>query len=309
MMQIDMVPTGAMTARESVPAQPPVLAALQRVITALPRGRSRIARLLAGKLRGCFVAVVPPFNLDVRLAIDPSDPFQAEIWLGAYQPHVVAFLMANVRAGSTVLCAGLHVGYIASIARRLAGPFGRVLTAEPDPIALECGRFNLRLGDPARDAPIEVLGGGLSDEDATLELHQSNVLGHSSFATSHHEATLTHAQLRRGDDWLEERGVASVDVAVLDVEGWELRALLGLRQTLARSPQLVALIELSGWALKDAGTSGPDVVAFLRSRGFDVRWASAHGHGCRYGVWGDRVEKGDEETANDVLCVGSGVRT
>jgi len=94
--------------------------ALQRLMVALPRGRGRVARFLAGKLRKPFVARVPPFELDVLLTIDPSDAFQLEIWLGAYQPHVINFLTQSVRHGDAVLCAGLHVGYTVAIARRLA---------------------------------------------------------------------------------------------------------------------------------------------------------------------------------------------
>lgn len=286
------------------PEQSAALAIFQRLIARLPRGRGRIARFLAGKLRRSFVADVPPFDLGLRLCVDPTDVFQLEIWLGTYQPHVVNFLMRSVRPGDTVLCAGLHVGYVAAIARRLAGPTGLVLSAEPDPVALERANNNLELGDASRDAKVEVLTGGLSDSDECLPLHQSSVLGHSSFASSHHEKGLTQARLRRGDSWLGERGVAKIDVMVLDVEGWELRALRGLENTLGRSPALVALIELSRWALEDARASPAEVVALLRDRGFGVRWAAAHGRSLLHGVWGSDVGTGDEGVANDILCLG-----
>lgn len=300
---------GEVGSPEVLSRQATALAMFQRVVARFPRGRGRIARFLAGKLRHPFVAVVPPFDLDLRLFVDPADVFQLEIWLGTYQPHVVSFLLSNVRVGDTVLCAGLHVGYIAAIARRLAGPTGLVLSAEPDPMALKRASHNFRLGDPKRDAPIEVLVGGLSDADDRLPLHQSKVLGHSSFASSHHEVGLTHATLRRGDSWLGERGVTKIDVMVLDVEGWELRVLRGLEETLARSPRLIALVELSRWALADASTSAGEVVTLLRGRGFVVRWATAHGRSLQHGVWGADVETGNEGVANDVLCLGPSART
>lgn len=273
-------------------------------MVALPRGRGRIARFLAGKLRKPFVARVPPFELDVRLTIDPSDAFQLEIWLGAYQPHVISFLTQSVRKDDVVLCAGLHVGYTVAIARRLAGPGGLVLSAEPDPAALGQGRNNLSLADPRRDAPVKILDGGLSDADDTLELHQSAVLGHSSFASPHHELRVTEASLRRGDAWLAELGVDHIDVMVLDVEGWELRVLRGLEHTLRRSSRLVAMVELSRWALADARTSPAAVVKFLRDQGIQVRWASMRSPTMPFGVWGDLVDSGDEGVANDILCLG-----
>jgi len=151
-----------------------------------------------------------------------------------------------------------------------------VLSAEPDPAALGQGRKNLSLVDPRLDAPVKILEGGLSDVDDTLELHQSAVLGHSSFASPHHELLVTQATLRRGNAWLTELGVDHIDVMVLNVEGWELRVLRGLEHTLRRSPRLAAIVELSRWALADARTSPAAVVDFIRNQGMQIRWAALH---------------------------------
>jgi len=284
-------------------------AVLQRCVIALPRGRARIARLLSDRLRPPFLARVPPFHLGLQLAIDPTDAFQLEIWLGAYQPHVISFLMNTVRSGSTVVCAGLQVGYVAGIARRLAGPSGLVLSAEPDPFALAWGRRNLTLSDERRDAPIQVLDGGLSDSDGEMELYHSSVMGQSSFAAPHHADGAVRARLQRGDEWLRSLGVERIDVMVLDVEGWEIHALAGLTDTIARSADMVALVECSSWALRDAGSSPAELVGFFRDRGFEVRWAMDQSRAFPCGVWGPIVESGNEAVANDILCIGPGGRT
>ncbi|MGH7625800.1 MAG: FkbM family methyltransferase, partial [Gemmatimonadaceae bacterium] len=277
--------------------------ALQRCVSALPRGRGRIARALAGRLRKKFIARVPPSQLGIQLAIDPSDPFQLEIWLGAYQPHVVSFLVNTVRPGSTVLCAGLQVGYVAGIARRLAGPSGLVLSAEPDPTALAWGRHNLALANERRDAPIHVLEGGLSDAAGQMDLYHSGMMGQSSFAAPHHADGVVRARLERGDEWLRSLGVEHVNVMVLDVEGWEVHALAGLTETIARSRDMTALVECSSWALKDAGSSPTELLGFFRDRGFEVRWARDQSRVFPCGVWGPIAESGDEAVANDIVCI------
>jgi FkbM family methyltransferase len=279
-------------------------AVLQHCVIALPRGRARIARLLSDRLRTPFLARVPPFQLGLQLAIDPTDAFQLEIWLGAYQPHVISFLVNTVRPDSTVLCAGLQVGYVAGIARRLAGPSGLVLSAEPDPSALAWGRRNLTLSDESRDAPIHVLEGGLSDANGEMELYHSSVMGQSSFAAPHHADGAVRARLQRGDEWLRSLGGERIDVMVLDVEGWEIHALAGLTDTIARSADIVALVECSSWALKDARSSPAELLGFFRDRGFEVRWAMDQSRAFLCGVWGPIVESGDEAAANDILCIG-----
>ena len=273
------------------------------LVSRLPRGRARIARALSGVLRTPFVDFVEPETYGVRLVIDPADPFQLEIWLGTYQPHVVSFLRSTVRPGAHVLCAGLHVGYVAGIARALAGPNGAVYSAEPDQTARERARRNLSL--QAGAAPVHIFEGGLSDADGSLTLHRSSVLGHSSFACEHQPLDETTVAVVQGDRWLNDLNVPRLDVIVLDVEGWELQVLRGLRETIARSLSLVALVELTEWALRGAGTSSVELVAFLRKSGFEIRWVTQFGAEFPFGVWGPVVDDPTEARSNDVLCIRS----
>ena len=277
----------------------PALRFVRWAAAKLPRGRARLARLLSRVLRGAFIDVVEPRDLQVQMVVDPSDPFQLEIWLGTYQPHVVSFLRQSIKPGATVLVAGLHVGYVAAIAARLAGPRGTVLSAEPDPAARDAARRNLAMLD-ATSATVHVLAGGLSDSDESLTMHLSSTLGHSSFAAPHQSRTSDVVPLRRGDEWLLERGVNVLDVLILDVEGWECHALRGLASVISQSPHLVALIEVSEWALRDAGCSVSILFDWLRANDFEVFWAETPTG--RYGVSGAPADA-DEIRAGDVLCV------
>jgi FkbM family methyltransferase len=254
------------------------------------------------------VDVVAPADLDLSLTIDPADPFQLEIWLGAYQPHVIHFLRSAVRPGSRVLCAGLHVGYVAGLARVLAGPTGHVYAAEPDVNARTVAGRNLALGDQSRLAPIDVYAGGLSDQPGEIHLHESWRLGHSSFGAHHHHARDRVEAVTLGDDWLKSLGVGSIDALVLDVEGWEVHALRGLKEIIASSPRLRALVELSGWVLKAAGNTPADLIGFWRERGFEVRWASAYGPRFPFGVWGDPVAIDAGGRSGDILCLGPEIK-
>ncbi len=238
------------------------------LIARLPRGRAWAAGKLSRVLSEPFIDLVVPRALGVRMHLDPTDAFQLQMWVGACHPHVVEFLSRRVKAGSTVLCAGLHVGYFALLAARLSGPSGRVLAAEPDPRALLAARKNIALNAADRGARIDIFEGGLSDAAGLARLFHSATLGHSSFAAPHGGNDVLSVPVRRGDDWLAELGVRSIDLMVLDVEGWELHALRGLEQTIARSPSLAAIVEFSDWALADAGSSLDALAGFWTSRGY-----------------------------------------
>jgi FkbM family methyltransferase len=284
----------------TTPAAP--LRALRRAIGLLPRGRARATHWLARRLRHPLVDTIPPYELGLRFVIDPADLFQAEIWTGAYQPHVISFLLKTVRPGDRVLCAGLHVGYIVAIARRLAGSTGVVLTAEPDASARAVARRNLALCARASDAPLHLLEAGLSDIAAELQLNKSQTLGHSSFGSPHHLERTVTAAVQRGDQWLQSIGVDGLDVMVLDVEGWEVRALEGLRQTITRSRRLQALVEANEWALIDAGSSLTQLVSWWHDSGFDVRWAQMVDRKAPHGVTGPVAAGDGPPAASDLLC-------
>jgi FkbM family methyltransferase len=255
--------------------------------------------MLSRVLRTPFLDLVEPRDLEIRLTVNPRDPFQLEMWLGAYQPHVVAFLRHAIQPGDRVLVAGTHVGYVATLAARLTGPRGVVVTAEPDPSACECAKKNLSLLD-TRAAPVHLLEAGLSNESATKSLHQSHVLGHSSFAAPHHADGTTSVRVSRGDEWLTGLGIDALDVIVLDVEGWECHALQGLSAVIERSANLKALIEVSEWALRDAGRSVAELFQWLDRAGFEVRWAQ-HLSGP-FGVSGPPATAANL-LAGDVVCI------
>jgi len=136
-------------------------------------------------------------------------------------------------------------------------------------------------------------------------LYESHVLGHSSFAAPHQGKAEEVVPVCRGDDWLDSIGVTSLDVMVLDIEGWEVQALRGLIRTLDNSPRLRALIEVSEWALNDAGTSPDELLGLLRERGFTLRWVEKSGSNFEHGVWGELVVDG-RLGSGDVLCYRSG---
>jgi FkbM family methyltransferase len=278
------------------------LRALRRAIGLLPRGRTRATHWLARRLHTPIRDRVPPYRLGLTFTIDPRDLFQAEIWTGAYQPHLRSFLMSTVRPGDRVLCAGLHVGYIAAIARRLAGRGGIVLSAEPDPTARALAERNLALCERPSDAPIHILDAGLSDRDAELQFNKSRTLGHSSFGSPHHLDRTITASVRRGDDWLKSLGVTELDVMVLDVEGWELHALEGLRAVVSASANLRALVEANAWALTDAGSSIGALLEWWRGRGFEVRWAQTADPRKPYGLDAAPITTVSANVASDILC-------
>ena len=174
--------------------------------------------------------------------------------------------IARTRRVTTVFDVGANVGDWAAVAARCL-PDATVHAFEIAPASA----FALR--ESTRSEPrIVVNGFGLSDEEATVPL---KVFGGTSPFSSmidypHAEpATWTEAVVRRGDAYLAECGIASVDVLKVDVEGAERRVLDGFAETFDRGAIDVVQLEY-GRANAISRFLLADIHQFFVARGFRV---------------------------------------
>lgn len=181
-----------------------------------------------------------------------------------------AFFARQVKPGMTVLDVGANIGLYALTFSRLVEPTGQVYAFEPEPdlfAALDAAR---RLNHAAN---LRTFPCGLGARDATLRLQRSffnsgdNRIGQG--------AEGIEAPIRRGDDLAAD--APSVDFIKIDVQGWELHALRGLNETIARSPGVQIYLEFWPRGLRDAGTEPEALWAFLRAHGLTIHREIAGG--------------------------------
>jgi FkbM family methyltransferase len=240
----------------------------RRFIASAPRGKSRVGRLISRRYPKAQV-----FNLvgplaGISMYLDTSDPFQAEMAYGAYQPDLIYKMLSLARPGDVVLTAGAHLGYVPLALAKAVGPTGKVIAFEADPrMVKDCGR-NLALNkveNIVRLAPV-----GLGSANGELEMSLSSTAGQSSFAIAHHYLRSVTVALRKGDGILAELGINKIDGLLLDVEGWEMQVLDGLSNTLSNDLPRWAIIECWDVALRNAGSAAKDLLQKLRSLGWEI---------------------------------------
>lgn len=211
--------------------------------------------------------------------------------------HILSVLSHALRPGDQFVDGGANIGLVTLHAAGLVGADwagggsrgGRVDCFEPSRALHERLRWHVEANGLKGVRVHEV---GLSDEPATLELRipgfdnmASGTLGPipARYGPDYHDAC--EARTVRGDDVLEEGGAPSQAggpcaagsqaggpchgplLIKLDVEGFELRALRGLRQTIeGRRPAI--LMEVNDEMLGVNGATPRDVYDWLSSRGY-----------------------------------------
>jgi FkbM family methyltransferase len=174
-----------------------------------------------------------------------------------YDVPVAEFLRKNVRPGDVCLNVGANVGVYVFQFCSWSAPDGQVFAFEPNPTTVPVLRRHIDLndlGDRVRIVPVAV--GDKSDQetlyaaaaDGMSRLGSPNpLIGESASPISVTVVTL--------DEYCEEHGLVP-DWIFMDIEGFEIRALMGARRLIQQcASRLQIILEMHPNSWESAGTS------------------------------------------------------
>jgi FkbM family methyltransferase len=253
--------TLAWRAWELVPEQ---LRALLRPVLAAFRRRQRVhTPLPAGEAP---VLPADAIELDTSIGTLWFDGADARLtpWIrsqGVWEADVMKLLRRTLRPGGVFVDVGANVGFHTVLAAQLVGAAGKVFAVEPAPWTLELLRANVW----RHRADVAVLPFAASDAPGRVTL----AVAHEHRSGAHlREAAGSGPQVDAAplDDLLP--GV-SADVLKIDVEGAEPLVLRGAGGLLARSPDLVVVVEFRD-ERHLSGELPAEVLAFYASLGLEL---------------------------------------
>lgn len=176
----------------------------------------------------------------------------------------IAFYAEHIPTGGVVIDAGACIGDHTETLARLVGPTGTVHALEPNPLTFEALRLNFA------DKPwVRVANVGLSDAASEAKMHCETNVG-ASFVSDSGDTLIRLVTI-------DSLGLSMLDFVHLDCEGFEINALRGGRETIARCRPVIVL-EVGHEALKRAGGSTDELMALLDELGYDWREIEPH-HG------------------------------
>lgn len=196
----------------------------------------------------------------------PHQRYLARLRQGRAERFTAQLFREHAKPATTVLDVGAYLGFYSLLGARGTGPSGKVLAFECDPVNHRFLLHNLRLNGLRRS--VVVSSAAVSDRVGSLPFF---VRGSDLSTGSLWQDTGVSAVVEVATTTLdEELGGRPVDVVKMDIEGGEPRALDGMENTIALSPDLVMFVECNPSALVAAGSSAALLVERLRDLGFDV---------------------------------------
>lgn len=201
----------------------------------------------------------------------PDDPFwfRLELLTGRHEPETAMQLRRLIKPGMTVLDIGAHVGYYTRMASDIVGEKGRVIAFEPNP-----HNHAMLKRNAGNRSNVTLMQVALAEEEGTAELYDYLMM--SASGSLHYDETLREVQLSTTqrdvdfaprldsdfqpktytvrtasiDSLMQDVDVSQVDVIKMDIEGAEMGALRGMKQTIANSPELALVMEFNPLGLK-----------------------------------------------------------
>jgi FkbM family methyltransferase len=177
------------------------------------------------------------------------------------------FLRREVEPGMILFDVGANVGFYTRLLADRVGPQGRVHAFEPDPLS-----FGILRRRAAGRSNIEINQTAVGDHAGTITLYtnRSNRADnrvHPSLGSETAEAV--EVPLTTLDAYCAARGIERLDAVKMDIQGAEVSALNGFRQTLTRLKPRWLLIEFSPEHLRGAGSSPEAFWAILGELGLE----------------------------------------
>lgn len=161
----------------------------------------------------------------------------------SYDPGVAEFLSKRIRPGDFCLDVGANVGvYVLQLAR-WSGPSGKVVAFEPNPTAREILRQHLAWNGLESRVVVESFAIGAEAGTATMFAYGADGMSRLGEANEKIAETATGiaVEMTTLSEYCRRHHLAP-DWVVIDVEGFEIQALLGFAHYLSSATKAVGIV-------------------------------------------------------------------
>lgn len=221
----------------------PIRSALYRLGPLTRFVRGSLNRAAPSGLSEAVVAAGPLAG--ARLLLDLQS--EKDLWLGTYEPHLLAAIEDLAQPGITAYDVGANIGYTTILLARCVGAEGKVFAFEPLPANLERLRANLALNGLEARVTVAPVAASRETRSAPFLVHDSGGMGKVEGSAGRDEPYRDRITVETIDldAFVYARGNPAPSLIKMDIEGGEVLALSGMR-ALLRQERPILLIELHG---------------------------------------------------------------
>ena len=190
-----------------------------------------------------------PHGQRVKIAGDatiflPADPHFIGFLLGRHEHHIAELMMTHVRPGDICVDVGANIGYFSAVLSRLAGAAGRVFSFEPVPENFDVLAINAQIASQT-GAPVRPQRAAVAATSGELRIVRQ------AHSTAHQVSSAVDASgesvpaVSLDAELPKSIGDAQIAFLKVDVEGYELSVLQGMRSLIQRGKIRRMVVEIT----------------------------------------------------------------
>jgi FkbM family methyltransferase len=185
---------------------------------------------------------------------------------GTYEPATGNLISLSLRPGFVALDIGANIGVHSLRMARAVGEQGKVISCEPMPHLQHKLRANIHLN--RLESIVEIVGEAISDVPG--QTHMSGSPDTFNQGTGRMDAQgQTPVSVTTGDRLLAEKGIEQLDLIKIDIEGYEMKAIQGLSQSIARfKPRILVEYDQAYW--EKCGSSWTEFKSLLEKYSYTI---------------------------------------
>lgn len=251
---------------------------LSKFLTMLPSGSPEfiyttiLKPIILKNTANYILKLVMPKEIELKegvfLELDQSDPVASgAIALGVYERYESELFRSKIKPNMTIIDIGANLGYYTAIASCLAGERGLVMAFEPESNFFKLLSRNIRRNDLKNVVNFKL---AIAEKNGLTNLYLSNEnKGHNSLINSEELKNSVQVKTVTLDDFLASNKITKVDMIKMDIEGAEILALEGMKNTLIKHRPLLFL-EFSPHSIMKINKNPMDFLLNLREIGYSV---------------------------------------
>ena len=228
---------------------------------------------LARNILKTFVKSLVPEFAEIpegKIFLDPSDmAVSGAIALGAFENYESEIFRKAIKPGMNIVDIGAQIGYYTVIFGARTGPSGKVFAFEPEKHNHSFLEKNIKENKLLN---VSIINKAVSDMAGSrlLFLEQDN-RGHNSFAKDTEkpgEGVVVETDTL--DNMLKAFDSPKIDILKIDIEGAEPIALRGMKESIARSQNMIIITEVYPLCMERLGESPTAYLKELEAIGFKL---------------------------------------
>ncbi len=176
-----------------------------------------------------------------RLVIDPTDPgISKELFLhGIHEPIATEVLKPLLHDGMFVADIGANIGYYVLLEASRIGVRGKVIALEPVPHNVNLLKKNVALNGLEN---VTVIEGAIGDHDGIGTMYLSDHSNwHSMVSSTKTRLGTIEVEVHRLDSLVAQMRLPRLDLIRMDIQGGEVAAVEGMRETLKECRPTLAI--------------------------------------------------------------------